>query len=415
MISQEVIEKENKYIMNTYSRFPVAFVKGQGVHLWDSEGKQYLDFVSGLGAINVGHSHPQVVKAVQEQVAKLVHVSNLFYILPQSELAEKLCSISFGDKCFFANSGAESNEAAIKLSRKYARTHRAPKNLRRPEISGEPDAIYPYEILTTLKGFHGRTLATLAATGQPEKQKYFLPMPEGFGYVPYNDLEAVESNISSKTCAIMVEVIQGEGGVNVASNDYLIGLRKICDKNDLLLIIDEVQTGLGRTGNLFAYEYSGIKPDIITLAKGLGSGFPIGVMIASGKLSDVFTQGDHATTFGGNPLACAAGLATLRVLEEENLVENCRDMGIYFSEKLEELKSENDSVEEVRGRGLLLGMELTKARARNITKRCLEKGLVINCIGDNVLRFLPPLIITKDEIDKGLGILKDAMRKELSN
>jgi len=403
MISQQIIEKEKKYVMQTYSRLPINLVKGEGTYLWDDQGKKYLDFVSGLGAINLGHCHPKVVDAIQHQASKLIHVSNLFYTKPQIKLAELICSLSFGDKCFFANSGAEANEAAIKLARKYAQTTKAPIG------SLESSVAYPYEIITTLKGFHGRTLATLAATGQPEKQKFFLPMPQGFKHVPFNDLEAMTDAITEKTCAIMVEAIQGEGGVNVADEEYLKGIRNLCDDNGLLLILDEVQTGLGRTGKLFAHQHYAIEPDIMTLAKGLGSGFPIGVMVGSSKVSSVFAPGDHATTFGGAPLTSTVAITTLQVLEEEGLVENCARVGTYFQKRLQELSAHNNIVAEIRGKGLIIGAELKEAVDREVVMGCLDRGLIVNNIGDRILRFLPPLIITELEVDKAMETIEEVL------
>jgi predicted acetylornithine/succinylornithine family transaminase len=400
---QELIEKERKYVMQTYTRLPINLVRGEGVYLWDDQGKQYLDFVSGLGAINLGHCHPNIQNAVAEQAGKLIHVSNLFYTEPQVELAELICTLSFGDKCFFANSGAEANEAAIKLARKYAQLNKAPTD------SGESGTAYPFEIITALKGFHGRTLATLAATGQLEKQKFFLPMPQGFKHVPFNDLDAVTGAVTEKTCAIMLEAIQGEGGVNVAQEEYLEGVRKLCGDYDILLILDEVQTGLGRTGKLFAYEHYGIKPDIMTLAKGLGSGFPIGVMVGSTKVSSIFEPGDHATTFGGAPLVSTVALATLKVLERENVVENCARVGAYFREKLQNLAAETKLISEIRGKGLIIGAELKESVAKKVVTECLNRGLIINNIGENTLRFLPPLIVSEHEIDKAMDIIEGVL------
>jgi predicted acetylornithine/succinylornithine family transaminase len=397
MMRQELIEKERKYVMQTYTRLPVNLVRGEGVYVWDDEGRKYLDFVSGLGAINLGHSHPEIQRAVTEQAGKLIHVSNLFYTEPQVELAEHICSLSFGDKCFFANSGAEANEAAIKLARKYARL------TKKAISSGEP--AYPFEVITALKGFHGRTLAALAATAQPEKQKSFLPMPEGFKYVAFNNIDALESAINERTCAVMLEVIQGEGGVNVARERFLREVRKLCDDKDILLILDEVQTGLGRTGKRFAYEHYGIEPDVMTLAKGLGSGFPIGVLVGSAKVSSVFVPGDHATTFGGNPVVSAVALTTLKVLEQDKIVENCANVGTYFQRRLETLASVGGPISEIRGKGLIVGVELKENLAKRVVTECLSRGLIINNIGESILRFLPPLIVSEREIDNAVDIL----------
>ncbi|MDI6892790.1 MAG: acetylornithine transaminase [Actinomycetota bacterium] len=390
------IEKESRYHMHTYSRLPVVFVRGSGCRLWDVEGKEYLDFVSGLGMSSIGHCHPAVVKAVQSQIEELIHVSNLYYTRPQIELAEKLVGASFGDKCFFANSGAEANEGVIKLVRKYAK-----QNL------GEGK----YETVTAYRSFHGRTMKMLAATGQPEKQKPFEPLPPGFVHVPLNDLGALKEAITERTCAVMLEPIQGEGGVYPCELDYLRGVRQICDEKGLLLILDEVQTGLGRTGKMFAYEHYGIEPDVMSLAKGLGGGLPIGTFIAKEEIARAFEPGDHGSTFGGGPVVCSAALAALRVLDEEGLVENCARVGDYFKRKLEKLGRQGSMVREVRGFGLMLGIELEQGVAKDIVSRALPKGVIINNIGANILRFLPPLCITEREVDVVIEVLGELLNE----
>lgn len=390
----ELKKMNSDYHMNTYGRLPVSFVHGEGIKLWDTDGKEYLDFLSGIGVTSVGHCHPVVVDAVKKQAERLMHVSNLYYIESQLKLAKKIADISFGDKCFFANSGAEANEGAIKLSRRYAK------------LKGKES----YEIITALGSFHGRTMKTLAATGQPDKQKLFEPIPPGFKHVTLNDIEELKSKVSETTCAIMLEVIQGEGGVNPCDKKYLHEIRKICDEYDLLLIFDEVQTGMGRTGNMFAYQAYDVVPDVMTLAKGIGSGLPIGVLVATDKASS-FSPGEHGSTFGGGPLVCAGALATINVIEDEDLVKNASQIGEYFKDGLFRLKEETGTIKEVRGLGLMLAIELeekqvNKSDAREIVLSLLNDGLVANNIGNSTVRFLPPLCITKNEVDKMIASLK---------
>lgn len=398
MMIEHCISKEAQFHMNTYARLPVVFVKGKGCRLWDVEGREYLDFVGGLGVASVGHCHPVVIEKIKNQLDKLIHVSNLYYTLPQLELAEKLVSLSFADKCFFANSGAEVNEGAVKLVRKYAKS-----------TTGKDK----YEIITAFRSFHGRTMKMLAASGQPEKQESFEPLPLGFTHVPLNDLEALEEAIGKHTCAVMLEPIQGEGGVYPCEIDYLRDVRRICDEHGLLLVLDEVQTGLGRTGKMFAYEHFGIVPDIMSLAKGLGGGLPIGTFVATDKVASTFKPGDHGSTFGGGPLVCTAALAVLEVIENEALVKNCFNVGAYFKEGLLKLAKERAIIKEIRGLGLMLGVELTETVAKEITLKVLSKGLVINNIGGNILRFLPPLCVTKGEIDIVLEVLDDCFKEAL--
>ena len=394
MDSQTLMTLSEKYIANTYARYPVLLVRGKGTRVWDLEGEEYLDFVSGLAVCNLGHCHPKVVKAIQAQAEKLIHVSNFYYIEPQIQLASLLCKHSFADKVFFCNSGAEANEGAFKLARKYAKE----------KIGKER-----YEIITMERSFHGRTLATLTATAQEKFHKGYEPLMPGFKYVPFNDVKALRNAIDSKTCAVMLEPIQGEGGVNCPSEGYLKSLREICDETGLLLIYDEVQVGMGRTGKLFAYEHDGIEPDMLTLAKSLAGGVPIGALLIKNGIADSFKPGDHASTFGGNPLATAAGVAAFTAILDEGMLENCQKMGVYFLFQLEEIKKKFAFVKEVRGKGLILGMEL-KIEGSPIVREMLKKKILINCTMGNVLRFLPPLIVTKDEIDRVVWTLEEVFK-----
>ena len=393
MDSKSWMALSEKHVAHTYSRYGLVLVRGKGSRVWDAEGKEYLDFVSGLAVCNLGHCHPKVVKAIQEQAETLIHVSNFYYITPQIELASLLCQHSFAEKVFFCNSGAEANEGAIKLARKYAKE----------KMEGNR-----YEIITMEQSFHGRTMATLTATGQEKFHKGYAPLVPGFKYVPFNDAGAVKDALDSKTCAVLVEPIQGEGGVNCPSEGYLKSLREICDEKRILLIFDEVQVGMGRTGKLFAYEHYGIEPDILTLAKSLAGGVPIGALLIRKGIEEGFKPGDHASTFGGNPLATAAGVAALTAILEEDMLGNCRKMGDYFLSRLQEMKQRFPVIQDVRGKGLILGMEL-KMDGGNIVKEMMGKGILINCTMGNVLRFLPPLIVKKEEIDQVVGVLKDIL------
>ncbi|MCL4474637.1 MAG: acetylornithine transaminase [Nitrospirae bacterium] len=392
---KKVLEESSHYIMNTYDRFPVVLRKGRGMHVWSSDGKEYLDFVGGIAVNILGHCHPKVVVALQKQAQRLIHVSNLYHNEPQIKLAKLLVEHSFAEKVFFCNSGAEANEAAIKLARKYAKEN----------MSGNR-----FEIITALNSFHGRTLATLTATGQKKFQQGFEPLVPGFRYVEFNDIDALKKTITGETCAVMLEPVQGEGGVRLPSHDYLRRVMEECDKHGLLLILDEVQTGMGRAGKLFAYENFGVVPDIMTLAKGLGGGFPIGAMLATNKVSAAFQPGNHASTFGGNPLACAAAIATMETLLEDGFIlDQCRRMGEYLLKGLNELKKEHPSViTDVRGIGLLVGMELTR-ECTTIVKACMDRGVIINCTAGNVLRFTPPLIVQEKDFDHMLDILDDIL------
>jgi acetylornithine/N-succinyldiaminopimelate aminotransferase len=394
MDSQTLMMLSEKYIANTYARYPIVLVRGKGTRVWDVEGKEYLDFVAGLAVCNLGHCHPRVVRTLQDQAAKLIHVSNFYYIEPQIQLASLLCKHSFADKVFFCNSGAEANEGAMKLARKYAKG----------KIGADR-----YEIITMEGSFHGRTFATLTATGQEKFHKGYSPLMPGFKYVPFNNSEAVRNAIDSKTCAVMLEPIQGEGGVSVPSEGYLKSLREICDEKGILLIFDEVQVGMGRTGKLFAYEHEGVEPDLMTLAKSLAGGVPIGALLIKKGIAESFAPGDHASTFGGNPLATAAGVAALSAILEEGMLENCEKVGAYFLARLEEIKKHFAFVKEVRGRGLILGMELNMDGGL-IVREMMQRGILINCTMGNVLRFLPPLIVTKQEVDQVVKNLEEVFK-----
>lgn len=395
MGNQNIVEAGQQYVMNTYGRLPLALVRGQGARVWDADGKEYLDFVAGIAVNSLGHNHPALTKAITEQAGQLLHVSNLYWIEPQVKLAKLLVENSCCGKVFFANSGAEANEGAIKLARKYAKEH-----------YGEDK----FEIITMNKSFHGRTLATLAATGQDKFHQDFKPLPVGFKYVPFNDLSALEAAVGPHTCAIMLEPIQGEGGVYPAEPDYLSKVRQLCDEHNLLLIFDEVQTGIGRSGELFAYQLYGVEPDIMTLAKGLGGGVPIGAFLAKDEVAAAMKPGDHGSTFGGNPLATAAATAVLETILADGFLADVREVAGYFKAKLEELAAKYPVVKEVRGKGLLVGMELDVAAA-GVVNDCREQGLLINGVAENVLRFLPPLIITKADVDEAVAILDRTLAK----
>lgn len=397
MPTEELRHDAGKYLMNTYARAPISIVRGRGAKVYDLEGREYLDFVAGIAVNVLGHSHPDLVAAIQKQAQHLLHASNLYYTEPQVRLAQALVTHSFADKVFFCNSGAEANEAAIKLARRYAHERYGPKR---------------FEIVTMQQSFHGRTMATLTATGQEKVQKGFEPLLPGFQYVPFNDLGAVEKAMTDRTAAVMLEPIQGEGGVHVADRSYLKGVRELCRARDVLLMYDEIQTGMGRTGTLFAYEQLGAEPDIMTLAKGLGGGVPIGACLATDAVAAAFTPGAHASTFGGNPLACAAGLAVLRALTEGRVLDHGRRMGEYLSKGLQDLHQGLPMVKEVRGLGLLLGMELA-IDGKPVVADCLARGVLINCTMDRVLRFVPPLIVTTREIDRLLDILSQVLNKRI--
>jgi len=399
MEPRKIIEDSEHYLMHTYNRFPVVFRKGRGMRVWGADGKEYLDFLGGIAVNVLGHCHPKVVVAIQKQAQRLIHVSNFYHSEPQIKLAKLLVTNSFADKVFFCNSGAEANEAAIKLARKYAKEHYGHER---------------YEIITALKSFHGRTLAALTATGQEKLQKGFEPLVPGFRHVPFNDISSLQEAITGKTCAVMLEPIQGEGGVNVPSDSYLGEVRQLCDKHGLLLIFDEVQSGMGRTGKLFAHEHYNMAPDIMTLAKGMGGGVPIGALLATDKIAAVFKPGTHASTFGGNPLACAAAIATLEtILEDGFVLDHCNRMGEYLRGRLLQLKEIHDQIVDVRGKGLFVGMELTRD-GMPIVKACLDRGILINCTGGgNVLRFTPPLIVEKKEVDALAELLDELLGRSI--
>ena len=395
MNNAQITAMGERYVMNTYKRIPLAFVKGEGSWLWDADGNKYLDFLSGIAVNCLGYNHPVMVKAISEQAAKVMHTSNLYWIKQQVDLAQVLVKQSSLGKVFFCNSGAEANEAAIKLARKYAKAK-----------MGEGK----YGVITFTNSFHGRTLATLAATGQTKYQKGFEPLPEGFGYAKFGDLEDLESKVTPNTCAVMLEPIQGEGGINVPLPGFLKDVRELCNQKGLLLIFDEVQCGIGRTGKFFAHQNFGVKPDILTLAKSLAGGFPIGAMLASDEVATGFGPGDHAATFGGSQLACNTALAVVNHILDNGIIEHILNMGAYLMEKFQGLKDKYPFIKEVRGMGLMIGIQLD-ADGNWVLDECQKEGLIINCVGGNVLRLLPPYIITKEEADLAVGILDSVLAK----
>jgi len=392
-MKENIMEHSDQIMATTYKRFPVLLTRGQGCTLWDDQGKSYTDFVAGIAVCNLGHVHPEITRALCLQANKLWHVSNLFYTEPQVRLAAWLVENSFADRVFFGNSGAEANEAAIKLARKYFK------------FQGQPER---YRIISMEKSFHGRTMATLSATGQAKVREGYDPVLEGFDFVPFNDIEALKEMIRPQTCAVICEPIQGEGGIRIPKEGYLESLRHICDKNGILLIFDEIQTGMGRTGKLFAYQHFGIEPDIMTLAKALGNGLPIGAMLAREKMARAFQPGSHASTFGGTPLVTAAALEVVQTLFRENIIDHCLETGNYFKSRLLWLKDRHGSVEDVRGMGLLLGMKINREGA-SIVNSCMQKGFLINCVQENILRFIPPLIIKKEDIDALVDCLDEIL------
>jgi acetylornithine/N-succinyldiaminopimelate aminotransferase len=396
MTNQQWIERSDKVIMKTYGRYPIVPVRGEGCRLWDADGKEYLDFLAGVAVNNLGHCHPKVVKAIQDQAATLIHCSNYYQIPQQIELAELLCSHSFADKAFFCNSGAEANEAAIKLARKYSR-----------EKHNNPER---YGIITAAESFHGRTMATVSATGQEKVQRFFDPLLHGFSHVAFDDLAALEAAVTPQTCAIMLEPIQGEGGINIPSVAYMQGVRELCDRHQLLMILDEVQVGMGRTGKLFAHEHFGVTPDVMTLAKALAGGAPIGTMLAKDEFAAAFTPGTHGSTFGGNPLVTAAAIAAVRAILEEGLLNRAEEMGEYLHGELETLGKNYSFVKEVRGIGLMIGMSLT-IPGGDIVKRGHELGLLLNVTHDTVLRFVPPLTVSKQEVNQMIQILGEIFKE----
>lgn len=395
LTNEEIFAKDKSDYLPVFARYNIVLDHGDGPYVYDTKGKKYIDFLAGIAVNVVGHNYKPLVDAVSQQAIKMIHCSNLYYTEVQVEAAEKLKKLSGMDKVFFGNSGAEANEGAIKLARKYA-------------TNIDPEKI---QIISALHSFHGRTLATLTATGQDHYHHGFGPLPAGFDYVPYNDIQALEAKMSDKTCAVMLEAIQGEGGVHVPDPDYLPKVRALCDKYNAVLIFDEVQCGMGRTGTFFGCQQFGVKPDIVTLAKGLAGGVPIGAFMATDKVASAFHAGDHGSTFGGNPLACAAACVVLDALIDGNLMENAKEIGAYLQSKFEEYKAKYPNlIKEVRGRGLILGMELTRP-GREIANECLDYGAIINCTAGNVLRFVPPLNITKAHVDELISVLDKVLPK----
>lgn len=393
MTGNQITEMGQRYLMQNYAQLPLVIARGDGVRVWDDEGKSYLDFVGGIAVNALGHCHPRVVAAIREQSEQLIHCSNLYWFEPPVVLARELAVLSGLDRAFFCNSGAEANEAAIKLARKYA----------------HDNGIENPEIIAFTKSFHGRTLGTLAATGQEKFSRGFTPLPGGFCHIPFNGVVELKKAVGPQTAAVLMEPLQGEGGVYPASREMMETLAELQNKKGILLIFDEVQCGLGRTGKVFAYEHYGVQPDILTLAKSLGGGLPIGAALARDKVAKVFQPGTHGSTFGGNPVACAAAKAVLQVLQEEGLVKQAAITGEYMKARLKALCEKYPFIKEVRGMGLLLGMELDRP-GQDLVALCQERGLLINCTAERVIRFLPPLITTKDEVDQALGILDDALQ-----
>jgi acetylornithine/N-succinyldiaminopimelate aminotransferase len=389
MTTQETIELYSKYVIANYPRLPRVIVKGEGCYLWDADGNKILDMFPGWAVSGIGHCHPKVVEALRKQAGELLHIDNTFYSEQQGELAKLLSERGFGGKCFFCNSGAEANEAAMKLARIAT-------------------AEGKYKFITAEGSFHGRTFATVTATAQPKYHEGFLPLLPGFIYVPFNDVKALEGAFSDEVAAVMVEPIQGEGGINVATKEYLETIRRLCDENDALMILDEVQTGMGRTGKWFAYQHFDVEPDILTLAKALGGGVAIGAMIAKEDVAAAFVPGKHASTFGGNCIACAAGIAVVEAIEEDHLLDNANRMGEYAKQKLLQLKQKYQIIESVRGIGLMIGVQLA-GPGGEIVDKCLARGLRINCTNNTVLRFMPAMIVTKEQIDETINILDSVM------
>ncbi len=391
MSSQQTIEMFNQYVISNYGRLPIVLVKGQGSYVWDAEGRKYLDLFAGWAVTALGHCHPRLVEAICQQAGQLIFMANHIYTEPQGRLAKLISESSFGGKCFFCNSGAEANEAAIKLARLHAPAGK-------------------YKIVTFLDSFHGRTFGAISATGQSKYHQGFQPLLAGFDYVPLNDLEAVRRVVDDETCGIMVEPIQGEGGVNACTAEFIRGLRQLCDEKGLSLIFDEVQTGVGRTGKMFGYQHYDVTPDIMTLAKHLGGGVAIGAMVATSEVADDLKPGTHASTFGGNCVAAAAACAVMETIRDENLLDHVNEIGSYAIGKLRELQQSQPRIREVRGMGLMIGIDLTGPGAE-VFKKCLDKGLLINCTHDTVLRFMPSLTVNREEIDEGIGILAAALQE----
>ncbi|HOQ07702.1 MAG TPA: acetylornithine transaminase [Clostridiales bacterium] len=392
---KEIMEMDSRYYMNTFGqRTPVCFEYGQGICLYSSDGRKYYDFLGGIAVNALGHAHPALVEAVCSQARKLIHCSSLYYIESQARLAKMLAEVSCADRVFFCNSGAEANEGAMKLARIYFKKKGMPEK---------------YGIITLRDSFHGRTLATVAATGQEKYQKPYEPLMPGFRHVQINDIEALKAAIDDTTCAVMMELVQGESGVHPLDRDYVQAVRRLCEEKGLLLIIDEIQTGMGRTGKLFAYEHYGVEPDIFTLAKALAGGVPIGALCAKESVARAFEPGDHGSTFGGNPLACSAGLAVLRTMLDEKLPENAEKMGSYFMGELKRLSETHGIISGVRGLGLMIGIQLAQDKAVEVKNRLFGRGFLVGSVGTSVIRLLPPLIINKDDIDIFVRALGDVL------
>ncbi|UCF15613.1 MAG: aspartate aminotransferase family protein [Phycisphaerales bacterium] len=389
MTTQETIELFDKYVIANYGRLPRVIVKGEGCYLYDSDGNKILDMFPGWAVSAIGHCHPKVTEALRRQAGELLHIDNTFYSEPQGELAKLLSERAFGGKCFFCNSGAEANEAALKLARLHTSEEK-------------------YKFITAEGSFHGRTFATMTATAQPKHHEGLLPLLPGFVYVPFNDIDALAKAFSDEVAAVMVEPIQGEGGINLADAEYLRAIRRLCDDSGAVLILDEVTTGIGRTGKWFAYQHYDVRPDMVTMAKALGGGTAIGAMMASEEVAASLVPGKHATTFGGNALVCAAAVAVINVIEQENLLENAKKLGQYTMDKLRQLKQKHEIIDSVRGVGLMIGVQLTSAGA-GIVDKCLENGLRINCTQGTVLRFMPPMIATESQIDQAVDILDSVL------
>jgi len=391
MNKRKLIQDYKKYVMPTYAREPLVIAKGKGSRVWDVGGREYLDFFPGWAVSGLGHAHPLILRALSAQLKKILHVSNNYYNELQGKLAREISRSSFNGKVFFCNSGAEGVEAAIKLARLWG------------------SAKSKFEIIAMKGSFHGRTLAAITATGQPKYKQGFAPLPKGFLHVPFNDLDALKAKISKKTVAVMLELIQGEGGINVAEAHYIKEIRKICNQKNILLIFDEVQTGIARTGKMFCYQHYNVQPDVMVLAKSLGGGFPIGAIVAKRKIADTLGAGTHASTFGGSPLACAASLAVFEAIRKRRLLANVQRQGAYLHKKLEHLKAKYHIIKEIRGRGLMLGLQL-RQEGKPIYQACLKRGLLINCTHGNVLRIMPQIAVTKSEIDKAVGILDKVLQ-----
>jgi len=396
LTEEKIFERYDKNYLPVFNRYKIVLERGEGAYLYDINGKKYIDFLAGIAVNVLGHNYPPLVKAISEQAAKVIHVSNLYYTQAQADAAAKLVKLSGLDRAFFGNSGAEANEGAIKIARKFSK-----------KIS--PDKV---QIITAWDSFHGRTLTTLTATGQPKYHKGFEPLPGGFDYVHYNDIDELAEKISDKTCAVMLETIQGEGGVYPPKNDYLKKVRELCDKHGALLILDEIQSGMGRSGKFFAYEKYGVKPDIVTLAKGLAGGVPIGAFICTEEVAQAFHAGDHGTTFGGNPLACAAANVVLDTVPDKKFLAHVEEVGKYFKDKLIGLQKKYPAqISEIRGEGLILGAQLDKPKKSGveIVNECMKRGAIINCTVGTVLRFIPPLIITTAQVDEVINILDSVL------